>query len=430
MSSKIVRLKVADINPLQDEFGNEFAQRDYSLQVNKDYVEELARSFGPGGEPDEHITVISDGGEYYVKAGRSRLEAMKLLGTEECDVVLDDSTSRQAALETVVRTNTKKKYEDVELSRYVQQLAAFGDDAYVSDVATIDVDNARRMRRACEIVGDKAEQLSLDRLYVIPDFEGDDDAVEKILKADNAKWERVLADLRREKANREKVEAFRKTAEDLGVKLVDEHPRTLRYACTCNDPSDLKADYMAASVKYKGIVGLITNSWYVEMTLHGIPLDAEAETAEESERRLKADRYQAIGGRIDDALINWTREQLEQDGAGVLDCIPALNKACRAIAMKQWYIDETMKLFPMAKDDKNCLVLFATGYKYARERIAGRAGDLAWERLSRYAASSIRNAVNWIDLHIASGWEPDDDMYELIDLAREKTASDDMEGEE
>jgi len=80
MSLHIERVRVADVLPLVDEYGNEFAQRDYSLKVNQEYVAELAESMRRTGEPDEPITVIPEGGIYYVKTGRSRYEAMKLLG--------------------------------------------------------------------------------------------------------------------------------------------------------------------------------------------------------------------------------------------------------------------------------------------------------------------------------------------------------------
>lgn len=51
MTTTIETVKVEDIYPLEDEYGNDMATRDYSLEVNKEYVRELADSFGPGGTP-------------------------------------------------------------------------------------------------------------------------------------------------------------------------------------------------------------------------------------------------------------------------------------------------------------------------------------------------------------------------------------------
>lgn len=113
MSLQIERVRVADVLPLVDEYGNEFLNRDYSLDVNKAYVAELAASF-KDGEPDEPIVVVRDGDVFRIKAGNSRVRAMKELGTEECWAIVDDEGTEQAINETVVRTNTKKKYEAVE----------------------------------------------------------------------------------------------------------------------------------------------------------------------------------------------------------------------------------------------------------------------------------------------------------------------------
>ena len=57
MSLHIERVRVADVLPLVDEYGNEFLNRDYSLDVNKAYVAELAASF-KDGEPDETLAGV------------------------------------------------------------------------------------------------------------------------------------------------------------------------------------------------------------------------------------------------------------------------------------------------------------------------------------------------------------------------------------
>ena len=80
MARVIERVKVADIYPLEDEYGNQYLSRDYDLEVNKEYVERLAESFGPDGEPDEEVKLIRDGDVFRIKAGNSRVRACILLG--------------------------------------------------------------------------------------------------------------------------------------------------------------------------------------------------------------------------------------------------------------------------------------------------------------------------------------------------------------
>ena len=416
------RVRVADVHTPRDSFGNEFPSSEFDQQVNKDYVQELADSFKAGGEPDVALSLVRrEEGGYYVADGQSRLHAMQLLGTEECYGVVDEDATVQDVIETIMRTNKKKKYEPVEESRVVQQLAAFGDDEYVGSVASIDVDKAHRVRRAREIIGEKAEQLSLDRLYAVADFEGDEDAVSKIVEAPEAKWQRVYDDLHREKLNAEKAAAFKAKAAELRVKVVDERPSNLRYACTCGEPDDLMADYMAASVRYKGIVMYVSQYWYVEAALYGTPLDEQAETAEEAERRRRADGYEEVAQKVDDACCNWVLELLGgADAHDNLADLKSLDKACRKMALGYWYLQDSLKMFPAAKKEERCLVLFALGYKQARKTLTSYARDLANDNLSEIAAVRLSDALDWIGLHVADGWEPDDGMREFIDLARGK----------
>ena len=228
MTTTIETVKIEDIYPLEDEYGNDMATRDYSLEVNKEYVRELADSFGPSGTPDELITLVRDKGIYRVKAGNSRVRAMELLGTRECQAIVEDidgeEARAQAIVETVVRTNVKKKYEALEESSFVRQLHMFGDDQYVSEVSGIEVEKVARVRKAVELVDDAADDMSLLRLIAIGEFSEDGDAVETLTKCEEKDWERVydaLVRKREEKHRRDDIEAALNAA---GIELVEERP--------------------------------------------------------------------------------------------------------------------------------------------------------------------------------------------------------------
>lgn len=229
----IETVKIEDIYPLEDEYGNDMATRDYSLEVNKRYVEELAASFGPDGTPDELITLVRDDGIYRVKAGNSRVRAMELLGTKECQAIVEDidgeEARAQAIVETVVRTNTKKKYEALEESSFVRQLHMFGDDQYVSEVSGIEVEKVARMRKAVEIVDDAAEDMSLLRLIAIGEFADDEEAVEKLSKCEERNWERVYDGLVRQREARRRCEEIEAALSEAGIELVEERPEGYVY---------------------------------------------------------------------------------------------------------------------------------------------------------------------------------------------------------
>ncbi|NGM17742.1 hypothetical protein GMI70_07020 [Eggerthellaceae bacterium zg-893] len=220
----IETVSIDDVYPLTDEYGNDLASRDYSLKENQEYVKELARSMRAKGVPDEMVTLVRDGGIYRIKAGNSRVRAMKLLGTKAFPAVVEDEGGLQDAIETVVRTNTKKKYEAVEESRFVRQLAMFGDDEYVAEVAGMEVEQAAKVRRAAKAVKDAADDMSLLRLIAIGELADDPEAVDALANCKESEYRAVA---RRFEARRRKEKAAEELAaalEGRGIRIVDEAP--------------------------------------------------------------------------------------------------------------------------------------------------------------------------------------------------------------
>lgn len=262
MTTTIETVKVEDIYPLEDEYGNDMATRDYSLEVNKEYVRELADSFGPGGTPDELITLVRDKGIYRVKAGNSRVRAMELLGTKECQAIVEDidgeEAMAQAIVETVVRTNVKKKYEALEESSFVRQLHMFGDDQYVSEVSGIEVEKVAKVRRAVEIVDDAADDMSLLHLIAIAEFADDEDAVEILTKCEEKDFQRVYDGLVRRRVDKRRREEVEAALAKAGIELVDERPEGYAYdSCFYNadDVASLSPDakVMSSSASYYSV---------------------------------------------------------------------------------------------------------------------------------------------------------------------------------
>lgn len=203
---ELITVKLVDVYPLEDEYGNQFASRDYSKPENKAYVQELAKSMRAKGQPDEPIVVVRDGGIYRIKAGNSRVMAMRELGTKECLAFVDDEDTPQSILETVIRTDVKKKYENLEMSRFVQQLFLFNkDDVSVSETTGIEKKNVGRIRRAVKVVKDASEDMTLDRLLAIEEFADDPEAVEVLTNCTEDSWRWKVEGLRRKRKNAELI---------------------------------------------------------------------------------------------------------------------------------------------------------------------------------------------------------------------------------
>ena len=426
MAKTLERVKVSDIKPLVDEYGNEFVSRDYSLQVNQDYVARLAESFGPGGEPEEYVKLVRDGDCYRIKAGNSRVRAMQLLGTEECWAVIDDEDTVKSVVETVVKTNVKKKYEPVEESRFVQQLAMFGDDEYVGEVACIGTEKAAKVRRARELAGGRAEQMSLEHLCAVYDFDGYPEWAEEVAEADEEKWRTVASRLKRAKDEREAILAFESEAKKLKIEIVEERPDGLQYIMECVEPDDLAADYMAASVDYMSIVGRIGSNWsgaYVDLYGEPIADDEAAKAKEEAERRRLIDRCEAQAAAVDAAVREWFDDQFLDSGHNEIpSTFNVLASHCYKVAMEQYWVHHTVTSFKGVDVDE-CLFLFLAGYLAGRKTLEVNIRCLADDEPSEsYRAEGARTALKWIELHEQDGWEPDEGMAEFLADARAKLA--------
>lgn len=423
MAKTIERVRLDSVFPLVDEFGNEYLNRDYSLDVNKAYVSELAASF-KNGEPDEPITLVRDGDVYRIKAGNSRVRAMKELGTVECWAVIDDEGTAKAINETVVRTNVKKKYEQLEESRFVQQLFLFGDDEYVGQTASIGAENAGRLRRARQIAGDLAGQISLDQLYAVDEFDGFPEQQKKILKSEGDNWKWRLDEYRREKRDIEETDKFETEASRLKIELVKDIPEDKRYISCCRNPDKLSGLYMEASASYQGIVGRIGSAWSgVYVDFYGVPLEsvAAAETAAEAARRRKTKEYIDILESIDESTLAWVRGHIAR-GADrglkqqtIIDKVPGLAAMAYDEFTQLWFTKDALKFMPECRGWGINLSTFAIGYKQARRIVPSNTGSaLANKKMPKGLKECVEKWVAWVGVHMSDGWEPDEGQGKVL----------------
>lgn len=236
----IEHVSIEDVYPWEDEYGNEFLSRDYSTKQNQKYLERLAESMRAKGVPDEPVQLSRDGGIYRIVSGNSRVRAMRMLGTKAFDaIVLDDAEAEEAmrrAVETTVRTNTKKRYDPVEESRFVQQLAMFQSDEYVAEAAGIAPEQVRKIRRARKAVGDDAEEMTLERLAAIAEFEGDPKAVRRLSECKDRDVEWTVRSLRREAELAEDRAAIAAALTEAGITVLADVPQGAIWCAYVCDP--------------------------------------------------------------------------------------------------------------------------------------------------------------------------------------------------
>lgn len=222
---RIEVVNMADVFPVEDEFGNKFTSRDFSTPENQAYVKSLAETF-ENGEPDTPPILVSDGGIYRIKDGNCRIEAMKYLGTGYFTAIIDEKDTDQAIIETVLRTDTKKKYSEIERSRFVQQLILFEpDDDLVARAATIPVEQVKTLRKSIDRLGEDAEELTLERLIAIEEFSDDPELVEQFQTLPEKQFQRLYEAETSKREKQKKLNALKRDLEAIGMTEISSDER-------------------------------------------------------------------------------------------------------------------------------------------------------------------------------------------------------------
>lgn len=230
------------------------------------------------GIPDELVELVEDGGIYRIKSGNTRVMAMRELGTKRFPAVVFQQEDLLESIETTIRTNVKKTYEPIEESRFVQQLAIFADDQYVSETTGIDACKVKRIRKGAKAVDDAAQDMSLDRLMAIGEFENDPDAVEELTNCKESEWGYIAIKLRDRKAREELEHSIGAALGERGIAIAADAVgmRSSGYVYKVEDiPEDIPEGTVAMKL-----------SWCAGFQLHSPaeegPVDAEAQRMAEA----------------------------------------------------------------------------------------------------------------------------------------------------
>lgn len=410
MTIRMEDVNLADVYPLEDEFGNQFTSRDYSIRENQAYVERLAESMRAKGIPDEPIVLVPDGGIYRIKTGNSRVRAMKMLGTARCPAVIDDTADVKAVVEAVVRTDVKKTYEAVERSRYVQQLAMFGDDEYVAETAGITVDEAKRVRRVRKKVDDAAEDMTLERILLIDEFLDDGEAVRELADCTEAEARDVAARLRRQREAERRIEAFRAAFALAGVPVVESREELAgkAYFVSVPTPSEV-ASYLPAGRDPDQCAAFLSGGYSVVGVRAELYAEPDPrESGEEAELRRQADAYAEAIGAMDEARDGWFWRRV-MDGYP----LPRLWKDVVHHYETQWWVKEARRAMPDEayrkwKSQPLTLMEWAMGYPAVHSSGTVFARCLARGEVEDYRRGKLAAYVDELRAYMAEGWDPGD----------------------
>ncbi len=304
---QIERVNIEDVYPVEDEYGNQYLSRDYTLKENIRYVEELAASFGPNGEPDEPPVLVRDGGIFRIKAGNSRIEAMRLRKTKQFTAIIDEKDTPKALVEAAIRTDTKKRYEPIERSRFEQQLFLFDDDEYAAKVTGRPVEDVRKARRTMEVIKDASEDMTIERMIALADLEDDPEAYERVQNAKEGAWRSEVQAALARRAERERRAGLEAAIEERGLRLVGAVPEGYAHRNHTNHADGIPADLPEGAVFLPRYAGDAVDSGSIY-----VPTDKEVDAAAEELKAARAEHAAALervkAGRVEWFLEHWSED--------------------------------------------------------------------------------------------------------------------------
>lgn len=143
------------------------------------------------GEPVNPIVVVQDGGIYRIVDGERRYKAIRQNKLTHCHAVVCDGIDEANAMVAMVATDDKQQLSEIERSRGVQQMMLLGvDPECVEKAGRIPKGSFAKLRRARAAVDDAGDDMTLDRMLAIAEFEdaGDDEAVRLLTNCNEREW--------------------------------------------------------------------------------------------------------------------------------------------------------------------------------------------------------------------------------------------------
>lgn len=417
-------------------------------------IKALAASFDLNslnpGEPVNPPVVVQDGGIYRIIDGERRYRGIKHNKLTSCHVIVCDDMDEANSMIAMLTTDDKQQLSELERSRGVQQMLLLGvDPEKVERVGRMIKGSATNVKRARELVDDAGEDMTLDRMIAIAEFDeaGDDDAVAQLANCSNDEWIALARNIRLDRELEVKAEALREACRAADIPLCDEAPTYedgYNYYCCDDDTETLAETFTKLPDGSKG--------WLCEHNYGGPEIrfyrprtnTNEDPDPEEEAKKLLAKEIEGMIEAGSARRKNWFAEMINVE----VWC-PAVKKLLLdsffAHSSTDWQklpgdvVDEFFDV--VCLEDDSHIKYAASGafaaYLYARhngELPAYRASFLAsvGDRLSDSVIDDINRYREWISLCQADGYELDEcdeRLNKIIDTAIEEYVSEEEECE-
>ncbi|MBN2840986.1 MAG: ParB/RepB/Spo0J family partition protein [Coriobacteriia bacterium] len=262
-----------------------------------DGIEELAASIAENGLLSP-IRVKRDGEIYWIIAGHRRHAAITALGLGEIEAIVEDDGDDASAIKKLVADNAlTSPLNDIERSRGIQEMLALG--VRPEAAAASAGEKPERVKRAVtglKLAADYAEDMSLDRIIALADFEDDPEAVKQLLTVPEARWQSLAADLKRQKLAERAAEEAREIVKAAGCELVEDTFTNTRRDLGSGIEVPEGAKYGAVRVQTGN--GTATIVWYTDASEDDDPEAAAMVQAQAERDTLLAALSEASAARL------------------------------------------------------------------------------------------------------------------------------------
>lgn len=386
------------------------------------------------GEPVNPIVVVEDGGIYRIVDGERRYKAMRKNKLKRCHAVVCGDLDEANAMVAMVATDDKQQLSEIERSRGVQQMLLLGvDPERVERAGRMPKGSAAKLRLAREAVDDAGDDMTLDRMLAIAEFEelGDSGAVERLSSCRESEWQGVASEIRSQRYRAEQVAALREACAEAGIALEEESPtRAGGYSyrnCQKRPPE------VAATA---GELPDGTLAWICEDSYSGPEVRFYAPIVDEDdpEATARAERIHEIEAMIEaskTAHLSWFDARIDD-----LDSMPCVMEVVEDEALSGYdgigkTVDAYEKEAGAELDRRFCPMLAAYGWRKASRNMElseWHAGSMESGEAG-YRAESLERFVEWLGILAADGYEPTEADLELKRMC-EAALADDEEYEE
>lgn len=407
MTETITTIRLEDVHPHPKHY----------REVKPADVKALAANIAVVGQLDP-IRVWCDGDIYIVDAGHHRVEAMRLLGLETIDAIIEDQANDAA----LVASNMHFAETELERSRGTQLLLATG--VRPVDAAALTGESQDKVSKAqagIRIVADEVacEDLTLDRLAAIADFEDDPDAVKRLENAHEAKWRSVHDELLRMRRTAEGAEQAKAIVAAAGCEiLVTMVPGPgFRYLSRSNDAAPEGATH--ARIQLFGGSGSFDIIWYVAVDPATVAEEEAAANARREQAELIAAEFERAQVRRREFILDYLSPESVSH-----------SNVLRDFAVKCWECAEDTDGVPAESRVLDGVVLVPTLPRFYASVLF--AIDAAADMLMRHPSQYYLDRHGWatldyLDALNACGFEPTDvengaiaELEEALDGARER----------